>query len=93
VIQIAAGLYNSLALVGANPPVVWVPLTIVPHGTNGVAVQWPTRNGRVYQLEYSSALTDRAWSAFPLQPGSGGTVRFTDTNRLAPQRFYRVSRW
>jgi hypothetical protein len=91
--QITAGLLNSLALVGTNPPPARVPLTIANRGTNGFAVQWPTRNGRVYQLEYSSALTNQTWGAFRLQFGLGTTNRFVDTNQVPTQRFYRVSRW
>jgi alpha-tubulin suppressor-like RCC1 family protein len=93
VIQIAAGLYHSLALVGSGPPKIKVPLVVAGLGTNGFVTQLPTRNGRVYRLEYENALANQTWNAFPLQYGSGGTNRFTDTNRAAPQRFYRVSRW
>ena len=93
VIQIAAGLYNSLALVGSNPPVSTVPLTIAESGTNAFVAQLVTRNGRVYRLEYSSTLTNQTWAGFPLQAGNGGVLRFTDTNRAVSQRFYRVSQW
>ena len=93
VVQIAAGLYHSLALVGNSPPVLKTPLTIEPLGTNGFATVLRTRNGRVYRLEYKNALSNQTWSAFPLQSGLGGTNRFIDPARSAAQRFYRVSQW
>lgn len=93
VIQIAAGLYHSLALVGSSPPRLEAPLTITNLGTNGFAIGCPTRNGRVYRLEYNNALTNQAWNAFPLQAGLGGTNWFTDPARSVASRFYRVSRW
>lgn len=93
VIQIAAGLYHSLALVGSGPPKVKAPLTIANLGTNGFAIGCPTRNGHVYRLEYSSALTNQAWKTFPLQAGLGGTNQFADPTRSAASRFYRVSKW
>jgi len=93
VMQIAAGLLNSLALVGTGPPMVQAPLALAGWGTNGVAAQWPTGNGRVYRLEYCSSLTNQSWNAFPLQAGLGGTNRFVDPTRPEAQRFYRVRRW
>ena len=93
VIQIAAGMLHSLALVGSGPPIVKVPLAVAGWGTNGFATQLATRNGRVYRLEYNSALTNRTWSAFPLQAGLGSTNRFVDPIRSAATRFYRVSQW
>ena len=93
VVQIAAGLNDSLALVGSGPPMVKVPLTAAGFGTNGFAVVSPTRNGRVYRLECKNSLTNQIWSAFPLQAGLGGTMRFYDPAPSTPQRFYRVSQW
>ena len=78
VVRIAAGSVNSLALVGAGPPVLKVPLTVVGLKTNGFTGSLPTENGRVYQLESVNSLTNPVWSAFPLQAGSGGTLRFND---------------
>jgi len=93
VIQIAGGLLNSLALVGTHPPLIQVPLTVTGSGTNGFTVSLPTRNGRVYRLEYLNSLTNQIWSAFPLRAGLGDTMPFTDPGPPAAQRFYRVSRW
>ena len=93
VVRIAAGSVNSLALVGAGPPVLKVPLTVVGLKTNGFTGSLPTENGRVYQLESVNSLTNPVWSAFPLQAGSGGTLRFNDPTPTGAQRFYRVNRW
>jgi len=91
--QIAAGMFNSLALAGGAPPVLAVPLTVVSSWTNSFTVSLPTRNGRVYRLEYVNSLTNRIWSAFPLQAGTGGTNFFTDFTLPGAQRFYRVTQW
>jgi len=93
VVQIAAGSVHSLALVGSSPPTLKVPLTITSFGTNGFTVALPTRNGRVYRLEYKNSLTSQIWSAFPLQAGLGSTMHFSDPAPSATQRFYRVSQW
>ncbi len=93
VVQIAAGQVNSLALVGSGPPVMKVPLTVAGFGTNGFTASLTARNGRVYRLEYLNALTNQTWSAFSLQAGQGGAMRFNDPAPTAPQRFYRVSQW
>ena len=93
VMQIAAGRLHSLALVGGGPPVLEVPLTVVGLTTNGFAAKSPTRNGRVYRLEYKNALTNQTWNAFPLEAGLGGTNEFIDPAHSSAQRFYRVSRW
>jgi len=93
VIQIAAGLYNSLALAGTNLPRVKAVLNISHMETNGIVITSPARNGKVYRLEYSDNLTNSDWSAFSLQAGTGSTNRFVDPNRAAALRFYRVSQW
>ena len=93
VIQIAAGVVHSLALVGSAPPVVKAPLSVAGYKTNTFTATLPTRNGRVYCLEYASSLTNQTWSSFPLQPGNGGALRFVDPSASAKQRFYRVNQW
>jgi alpha-tubulin suppressor-like RCC1 family protein len=93
VVQIAAGSINSLALEGAGPLPAKVPLTVVGFGTNGFTMTLPTRNGRVYRLEAKDALTNQTWNAFPLRAGLNGTLWLNDPTPVAPQRFYRASRW
>jgi len=93
VVQIAAGLVHSLALVGSGPPRVKALLTVIQPVTNAFAAKIPTHSGRVYRLEYKSALTNQAWNALPLQAGLEGTNEFIDPTHSSAQRFYRVSRW
>jgi alpha-tubulin suppressor-like RCC1 family protein len=92
VIQIAAGDLNSLALVGTNPPVRQAALFQPNFGTNGFSMLLPTRNGRVYQLQFKNSLSDQTWQSLPLCAGSGGSLLLTDPAGV-PQRFYRVEQW
>jgi len=62
-------------------------------GTNGFTVSVPTSNGRVYRLEYKDSLADGAWTALPLQAGTGGTLQLTAPDVSTSQRFYRVRQW
>ena len=97
VVQVTGGLYNSLALKGTGPPTLKAPLTANGLGTNGFEIALPTRNGRVYQLEYVNSLTNQAsqeWMTLPLQFGTGGTIQLNDPSAAASsQRFYQVIRW
>jgi alpha-tubulin suppressor-like RCC1 family protein len=92
-IQITAGFVNSLVLEGSAPLSLNTLLTANSLRTNGFSVSLPARNGRVYQLEYTSTLTNPAWTALPLQAGNGGTLLLNDPAVPALQRFYRVNRW
>ena len=94
VAQIAAGAAHSLALVGNTPPVTQAAMVNPSFGTNGFSVFLPTRNGRVYRLEYKNSLSDPNWTALPLQAGAGGLQQFTDPGTAAGNgRFYRIRRW
>ncbi len=93
VVQIAAGKLHSLALVGDAPPITAALVTNFTFGTNGFTLRVPTRNGRVYRLEYKNSLTDTNWSVLPLHAGSGSAIELTDPDTFAPQRFYRVRQW
>lgn len=94
VIQIATGLVNSLALVGNGPPVLQATLTNISFGTNGFSVFLPTRNGRVYRLEFNNSVSTGTWTGLPLQAGNGQLVRFMDPGASrSGQRFYRVRQW
>lgn len=93
VVQIAAGLVNSLALTGSRPRTMTAPLTAVGFRTNEFTLSLPTSNGRVYQLEYNNSLATTGWSKFPLQAGMGGTLRLVDLAPSIASRFYRVSQW
>jgi alpha-tubulin suppressor-like RCC1 family protein len=93
VVQIAAGLVHSLAVVGSGPPPMAAPLAAARWITNRFQVQLPTHNGRVYRLEFASALTNGTWNALPLQFGTGKTNVFFDPSATNAQRFYRIRRW
>ncbi|HEU5396553.1 MAG TPA: immunoglobulin domain-containing protein, partial [Verrucomicrobiae bacterium] len=92
VFVIAAGQYDSLALIGNAPPSTQ---TILPNptlGTNGFSLSLPTQSGKVYALEYKNSLADTNWTLLPLVPGgSGETLR--DSAPTNSQRFYRVQQW
>jgi len=91
--QITAGFVNSLVLEGSAPLGLTALLTVNSLGTNGFSISLPSRNGRVYQLEYNSSLTNPVWTGLPLQAGNGGVLRLNDPALPATQRFYRVNRW
>jgi alpha-tubulin suppressor-like RCC1 family protein len=93
VVQIAAGWVHSLAVVGSAPPVVKAFLTNPSIDANGFSLFVPTRNGRVYQLEYKKSLQGDVWTALPLHAGNGGELRLVDPSNLAGQRYYRVEQW
>lgn len=56
-----------------------------------ILVSWPTETNRLYQLQYSSALTTNTWVdlAPPIQ-GHGTNATFFDNVLGEPHRFYRV---
>jgi Regulator of chromosome condensation (RCC1) repeat len=94
VVQIAAGAAHSLALVGNALPVTQAAMINPSFGTNGFSVLLPTRNGRVYRLEYKNSLSGANWTALPLQAGTGHLQQFTDPGASAGgSRFYRIRRW
>src|SRR5579863_621325 len=92
--QIAGGAVHSLALTGSNLPVTQIFLTNYSLTSNGFSISLPTRNGRVYRLEYRDSLAAGSWTALPLRAGTGKLLPFIDP--AAPpggQRFYRIRRW
>jgi hypothetical protein len=94
VIQIAAGLVNTLVLVGTNPPASQAALTNASFGTDGFKVFLPTHNGKVYRLEFKNSISAATWTALPLQAGTGHLMQFTDPGAsLNGERFYRVRQW
>src|SRR5713101_7146147 len=58
VVQIAAGAVHSLAFVGNERPVSSAALHSARWTTNGFSVSLPTKNGRVYVLEFKTSLND-----------------------------------
>lgn len=92
VLEIAAGDLNSLVVIDSTLPLTQNVLDTPHYGTNGFALSLNTRAGRVYRLEYKTALSDFAWTPLPLSAGTGGILGLNDTNR-ATQKFYRVRQW
>jgi alpha-tubulin suppressor-like RCC1 family protein len=93
VVAIAAGAWHSLALVGNGPPVSQVQLMHPVWNTNTFTVLVPARSGRVYRLEYKTALTNGNWTALPLVAGVAGTLQLSDPTATGTIRFYRVRQW
>jgi alpha-tubulin suppressor-like RCC1 family protein len=94
VIQISAKDASILALLGDSPPTkpqATADRVIQDGHSFGFAV--PTRNGRVYALEYKNSLDDPQWISFPLVAGNGKEQLLIDPDATAPQRFYRVREW
>ena len=91
--QIAAGAVHSLALVGTGRPGLSANLTATRWNTNGFSVSLPTRNGRVYGLEFKNSLAETNWTALRLRAGTGDTIQLTDPTAGGALRFYRVRRW
>lgn len=91
--QIAAGAVHSLAAqLGSSLPA-QIFLTNPMLTSNGFNVEFPTRNGHVYQLEYKDSLSSSAWTRLPLTAGIGRVTSVTDPNGPVAQRFYRVREW
>lgn len=90
---ISAGYYHSVALVGNGPPVTTATMTNPTLTTNGFSVSVPSQSGRVYRLEYKTAVSDASWTALPLVAGNGVTLVLTDSSTMITQRVYRVRRW
>ena len=54
-------------------------------------VTWASRLGLNYQVQYTTSLTQPAWSNLgPVYVGTGGGMYHMDVIRSLPNRFYRV---
>lgn len=93
VVQIAGGTVHSLALIGMAPPSITSVLSTPIVESNQFSVKLnSTRNGRVYQLQFKSSLSENTWQSLPLMAGTGGSLTLTDPNRRVA-RFYRAVVW
>jgi alpha-tubulin suppressor-like RCC1 family protein len=92
VTAIAAAATYSLALVTGVPQRSAL-LTQPARHVMSFTVAIPSRSGRVYRLEYKTALNDPTWTALPLITGNGGTLTLTDSVASDAHRFYRVREW
>jgi hypothetical protein len=93
VIAVASGDGHDLALIGDGPPVTHAALLNPASDQSGFHVSATSENGRVYRLEYKSALGDSSWNTLPLVAGNGSLINLTDSSAIGVQRFYRVRRW
>lgn len=92
VVSVASGWWHELALL-SDGPFVRYPKPKLLHLGNRATVSQPLRSGRVCRLEFKDSLSDDAWLASPLFPGTGGLQSLSDTNAVGNQRFYRVRQW
>jgi alpha-tubulin suppressor-like RCC1 family protein len=92
VTAIAAANTYSLALV-TGAPQRHALLTQPARQATSFTVAIPSRSGRVYRLEYKTALTETTWTALPLVAGNGRTLTLTDPAANDALRFYRVREW
>ena len=93
---LAAGVAHSLVLQADVAPV--FPPEQVALGNpqlngTGFHVSMPTRNGKVYCLDYTDSPAGNNGTALPLVAGNGGVMTLTDPAATVPQRFYRVRQW
>ena len=77
-------------LPGEAPPPLQVTITEPIWQVAGFSVSVPTHSGRVYALEYKTALTDPAWAALPLVAGNGTNLVLRDCTATNGSRFYRA---
>jgi len=89
VLAVAAGQFDSLALIGDAPaiPALRAEDPAYAQGIFSVSVQ--TRSGKDYRLEYKDNLGDAIWNELPTQPGDGMVMRLSAPADV-PQRFFRV---
>ncbi len=84
----------SLAQIGNGPPVQHAILLGPVLGEAGFSVTLPTQSGRVYRLEFATAVDSTVWSPLPLVAGNGANVTLLDPKASENvQRYYRVRRW
>jgi Regulator of chromosome condensation (RCC1) repeat len=86
------GLTSSMALMGNGPPTTSGFAASPSLGPEGFSTRIPTRNGRVYALEYTGSLVDPGWTLLPLVAGTGAFQKLLDPAPTALQR-YRVKEW
>ena len=78
-------LRNGIAVLHGDP------LLMNPSRTSAVFdTVVKTVTGRIYRLEYRSALNEDTWTPLPEKTGNGGVMTLTDPSPNSPQRFYRV---
>ena len=90
--------YNFLDVPGAIDahgfvtPQPVAPLSIVANGSSSVKLTWAALNGRNYNIQTKSSVTDAYWTTNSIQDvtGANNTASFTDTVGTNRHRIYRV---
>jgi hypothetical protein len=92
VVAIAAGGYQSLALVGAGLSA--SPMQITDsHKSGGVfSLQVPTARGKYHYLQYCDGPNGSWWTPGLPVPGDATVKTLVDAGATSPGRFYRVWR-
>jgi hypothetical protein len=81
--------YRVALFAGALPPVIQA---VTRAGNGGISFTWSTVAGRTYQVQYSTNLTQTAWSNLSSAiPATNGTLTASDTIGPDTRRFYRVA--
>src|SRR5204863_175263 len=92
VVAIAAGGYQSIALLGQGLSASSMEITNV-HRDNGVfSLDVPTVRGKNHYLQYRDATTGGSWTSGLPVPGEGTVKTLTDPGATGSRRFYRVWR-
>jgi hypothetical protein len=92
VVAIAAGGYQSIALLGAGVSAAPMQITNV-QAVNGVfSMAVLTARGKYHYLQYKDDLDNLWWTPGLPVPGDGTLKTFTDATDSAPRRVFRVWR-
>ena len=91
--MIQAGAAYSLAVADSAGLVFRAPFSNPEWRTSCFEVSLPSQCGRVYALEYKTALSEAHWTTLPLAAGTGATIRLLDSSPSDLHRFYRVLQW
>lgn len=93
ILSLGSGWCHTLAL--ANPEAAMFrepPLLNVSKEAATLEFTVPTISGKVYQLQWQSALGG-AWNSGPLVAGTGQPIKFQDASANGSQKFYRVRKF
>ena len=90
--------YNSLNVPGsidANgfvTPVAPPSLSLVPAGSNSMVLNWGAINGRSYNIQFKTNLSDAYWQTNSVQDvvATTNTASFSDNIGTSSHRFYRI---
>ena len=92
VVAIAAGGYQSIALLAAGVSAAPMQITNVQRGNGVFSLDVPTVHGKNHYLQDSDALNGGWWTPGLPVPGDGAMKTLTDSGATGSRRFYRVWR-